>query len=466
MYLLEPLFLASLSLIVGLAHGRDKPLGHEKCLQPLIPEHQEICPSPLSSRREKPTLPKIINNNNNSNQKPLQNINRDEFKLDDEDEYQLPPSWQGPAHCVGEFCMYWNTEIDDGIVLISTARNAWLTANFPIPRSPQVEPTAFYQKQLPGKGVGLIANRTIRKGEIIMERVPTLLIQSKPHVTLDPEIREKLYEAALERLSDSVAQKFMGQYGETVTKKVDKNAFRMVIDGKAKYSDHFSVFPDVSRMNHDCRPNVHYRLTDLTHTTIAVRDIHPGEELTVSYIYGQHVRAERQKQLKETWGFDCACSQCTLPELESMASDARVREIRRLEKEIEDKMATNNGRDVKPEMGGRLVKLYLDERLEAYMAPTYTRAALIYSMFGNEEKALEYAREAVAALDRELGSEAGDVVSMREMLDDLKGHWSWRIKVPPPSPSPSAGAAKKEGKSKQKGTVRRTPGAGKEKPGK
>lgn len=135
-----------------------------------------------------------------------------------------------------------------------------------------------------------------------------------------------------------------------------------------------------------------------------------------------------------------------------MASDARVREIVKLEQEIEDKMARNNGREVKPEMAGRLVKLYLDERLEAYMAPTYTRAALIYSMFGNEEKAVEYAQEAVAALEREYGSHATDGDSMRELLADVRGHWSWAIKVPRPGGN---GATEQK---KKTGGVRRTPG--------
>ncbi|KAK4167209.1 SET domain-containing protein 5 [Cladorrhinum sp. PSN259] len=429
MYLLDLVSFAALVILVGSVQGRDQISASEKCLQPLTQGNQEICPS-LSPKR-KILAPNVLNHD----QKPLSNANRDEFKFgeeDEEDEYELPPGWQGPQHCIGDFCMYWNTDVGDGIALISTQRIAWLAANFPIPQSRQVEPTAYYERQIPGKGVGLIANRTIRKGEIIMERTPTLLIVMKSHVSLDANVREKLYEAALGRLPEQAAQKFMRQYGETIIAKVDKNSFRMPLDGKEPHSEHFAVFPDVSRMNHDCRPNVHYRLSSLTHTSIAVRDINPGEELTVSYIYGRNVRAERQKQLSSIWGFDCTCTQCSLPDLESMASDARVREIRKLEKEIEDKMATNNGRDVRPEMGGRLIQLYLDERLEAYMAPTYTRAALMYSMFGNEEKALEYAKEAVAALEREYGEQAGDVVSMRELLADVKGHWSWSIKVRKP----------------------------------
>lgn len=90
---------------------------------------------------------------------------------------------------------------------------------------------------------------------------------------------------------------------------------------------------------------------------------------------------------------------------------------------------SRRGEDIKPEMGGKLVDMYLEEKLFAYLAPTYVRAALIYSMFGNEAKAKEYAEEAVDALTREYGTHAKDIQSMRELAADVKGHWSWGIKV-------------------------------------
>jgi hypothetical protein len=162
-----------------------------------------------------------------------------------------------------------------------------------------------------------------------------------------------------------------------------------------------------------------------------VRDIPAGEELTISYIYGQALQAERQSQLN-AWGFACSCKQCTLPPREAAASDTRIRQIKALEDEIEAKMTARDnkgGEGVRAEMGGKLVEMYLEERLDAYLGPTYTRAALIYSMFGHEEKAREYAGEAVKALEREYGDAATDGESMRLLREDPKGHWSWGLKV-------------------------------------
>jgi hypothetical protein len=181
-------------------------------------------------------------------------------------------------------------------------------------------------------------------------------------------------------------------------------------------------------------------MANLTHTTVAVRDIPAGEELTVSYIFGKTPRARRLSQLSE-WGFTCQCSQCTLPTRESGASDIRIRLIKELEDEIEKIMGRPGGKGVKPEMAGKLVELYREERLDAYLAPTYTKAALIYSMFGNEERAREYAREAVGALERETGPHAKDIASMERLAENPKAHWSWAIKAT--TGRPGVGAANK-----------------------
>jgi hypothetical protein len=138
--------------------------------------------------------------------------------------------------------------------LITTARNAYLTANSVIPRGVGIEPTAFYEAEVPGKGAGLFANRTIRKGEIIMRRAPAMLIQSTPHLDLDPEVREKLYRDAVDRLPEPTRERFLRQTGDTIYDKVEKNSFRMFVDGDRKQSVHLGLFPEVSKFNHDCRP--------------------------------------------------------------------------------------------------------------------------------------------------------------------------------------------------------------------
>src|SRR5262245_2034236 len=107
----------------------------------------------------------------------------------------------------------------------------------------------------------------------------------------------------------------------------------------------------------------------MAHTAIAVRDIEPEEELTISYIDASLTRAERQERLAD-WGFECACEQCTMSAIEIATSDARLNEIN----EIVHAMDTGST-TVTPEMGSRLVQMYRDERLFLYLGHANTRAA-------------------------------------------------------------------------------------------
>ncbi|KAH6650504.1 hypothetical protein F5144DRAFT_637353 [Chaetomium tenue] len=363
---------------------------------------------------------------------PLLNVKTPEHldKFDDRHEtpqtYTVPPPWKGPEHCHVEFCIFSNPESGEGMSLVTTSRSAFVVATAEMPLSTGLEAGAFYEADIPGKGSGLIANRTIRKGEIIMERPPALLIQAVPHADLEPEVRNEVYQVAVDRLPEPARARFLCQVGSTIYDKIERNSFRIFVDGDRKHSAHLGVFPEVSKFNHDCRPNVHYRLNGLKHTTVAVRDIPAGDELTISYIYGRAPHSTRQSQLRE-WGFACSCQQCTLNTTETGASDNRIRQIKALETEIERIISTRGAAaaELRPEMGGKLVELYRAERLDAYLAPAYTRAALIYAMFGEEERAREYAAEAVAALERETGPGAKDGESMRRLAREPRGHWAW-----------------------------------------
>ncbi|KAL2271348.1 hypothetical protein VTJ83DRAFT_719 [Remersonia thermophila] len=430
----------TLSLLAGLSAAGLAAAFHShvdtttSCLwSPLVREGQATCASPrpvlkqkIQPDEEQPGLGRASQNNTSK-------------------EHALPDPWVGPEKCHGQFCLFFNPKAGDGLSLLTSARIATVAADLPFPLNLGVEPGAIYEAQVPGKGAGLFANRTIRRGEIIMQRTPALLIQSELHIELDPAAREALYKAAVNRMPAASRERFLGQIGDTVYDKVEKNSFRVFVDGENTHSPHLGIYPEVSKMNHDCRPNVHYRLRDITHTSVAVRDIQPGEELTISYIFGKAPRATRLSQL-EDWGFSCSCQQCTLPPKEAGASDSRIRQIQALEDEIETLMSRARGEGIRPEMGAKLVELYLAERLDAYLSPAYTRAALIYSMFGNEERAREYAREAAAALERETGPYARDLESMRELAENPKRHWSWAIKATSGTPVAERPANKTQAK--------------------
>ncbi|KAH9906774.1 hypothetical protein F4778DRAFT_723317 [Xylariomycetidae sp. FL2044] len=328
-------------------------------------------------------------------------------------------AWRGPEKCVGKTCIFSNSEIGGGIVLVTAENHAKAVSEFSEVEEKGKTSQPFEVADIPGKGIGLVATRDIRKGETIMTRVPTMLIEQRPHVQMDPDIRGRLYEAAVARLPASRREGFMGQMGEDIYDKIETNCFQIFTDANDE-SGHLGCFPEISRFNHDCRPNVHYRLNNITHTTVAVRDIRAGDELSISYIDVLQTREKRQYRLSK-WGFNCTCSQCSLPANETRASDARIGAIEKLKKDMEN----FNETVVSAETGAVLVALYEEERLHSYLGHAYTRAALNYALFGEYEKAQEYARTAVEALQREFGPDHGDIKPMRILAEDPKKHWTY-----------------------------------------
>ncbi|RYP10565.1 hypothetical protein DL765_008069 [Monosporascus sp. GIB2] len=305
-----------------------------------------------------------------------------------------------------------------GIVLITSQRNANIVSSLPTALDAhEASPPPFYAADIPGKGVGLIANRTIRRGEFIMVRSPTMMVQVAAHLGLDPENRDMLYKEALSRLPKRAQDSFMSQMGRNIGEKIDMNAFQLYVDGRNESSSHLSCYPEVSRFNHDCRPNVHYRITNTTHMTIAARDISPGEELSISYTGPMLPWHERRLLLNNTWGFNCACSHCSMSADEAAASDARLSTIAQLTADLEN---FSEG-SVTAETGAVLVELYRRERLDIHMGRALTLAALNFALLGEVERAQEYARAAMRAADMA----PTDLDSMKILAENPRAHWTW-----------------------------------------
>lgn len=164
-------------------------------------------------------------------------------------------AWDGPYDCVENYCVYVNSDLNDGMVLVSAETNVHVVDGFPKHKMFQHDIKPFYVAEMPKKGgIGLVANRTIKKGEIIMQTTPAMLIQFGPHLDFDGESRLKLYERASKRLPKKQYDSFMRQYGADEYMKVDRNAFRLFINGENPFSGHLAIYPDVAQMNHDCRP--------------------------------------------------------------------------------------------------------------------------------------------------------------------------------------------------------------------
>lgn len=97
------------------------------------------------------------------------------------------------------------------------------------------------------------------------------------------------------------------------------------------------IYPTICLINHSCLPNSHNNWNDdhKTETIHAIKPIQAGEEITIDYSHGDpsHIR---QQHLRQSFGFDCQCTVCSLPQRELKASDTRRLQTQRLDDKIGD----------------------------------------------------------------------------------------------------------------------------------
>ncbi|KAL2256392.1 hypothetical protein VTK26DRAFT_1742 [Humicola hyalothermophila] len=133
-------------------------------------------------------------------------------------------------------------------------------------------------------------------------------------------------------------------------------------------------------------------------TVWAVRDIEPGEEITITYSATGMPSKERQETLEKVWGFKCQCSLCVSSPEVLNASDTRRERIRSLREEVIT-LAQQGEFNKAVQSAETLFKLVEEEGLTEQMGDMYEVPARLYYHVGNLEKALELARKVKSEID-------------------------------------------------------------------
>ncbi|KAK0717772.1 hypothetical protein B0T26DRAFT_646458 [Lasiosphaeria miniovina] len=357
----------------------------------------------------------------------------------EETDLEPPPSrWEGPHGCAGQYCVFANKGFASGrgIVAITTTQNIQRLKQiekdeYPPDEKPQPDsPPPYVVAAVQGKGLGLLANKTLHRGDTIMKKTPAILVHRAffESVAVAHQPQDALLDSAVALLPPPLRKEFLAQMGGSPSAILATNSFQMDIGGGGGSGDghHYGNFPEVSRLNHDCRANAAFHIgADLAHTTTAARDVDPGAELAISYIDPLLPRAARQQRIRHAWGFACGCALCGSSHKAADKSDARLREIARTEAALADFTDAS----VTARVLGRLVQLYADERLDASVAGAYTLVALNYNMLGDAGRAQRYARLAHEALVIEKGAAHGDLAEMAELARSPRAHFTWRARV-------------------------------------
>jgi hypothetical protein len=321
-----------------------------------------------------------------------------------------------------------------GIFIVSTSTLAYQMLQKPAFTDPEAlirinhhSNPSFTEYEFPGKGRGLVANKTLHRGDQIFASTPLVITNPVSYQLAEAE-RLRLAHRGVDSLPDGSRANFWKLLdhfkGDAVDDRINTNAFDIEIDGEGQYA----VLPEIAMLNHDCRPNAAYFWDEetLSHYVHATQTIYPGEEITITYINNERRRAKRMENLKRNWGFDCSCSSCSAHPEFSAESDARIDQIGSLLKDLDNWTAVSAAT---PEMAETLVSLFEQERLWASMGPIYKTAAEAYSSFGDRYTAIKYARLAAEYLALDKGFRDHDVRDMRNMARNPETSWSWKKRV-------------------------------------
>ncbi|KAK4177469.1 hypothetical protein QBC36DRAFT_327028 [Triangularia setosa] len=287
--------------------------------------------------------------------------------------------------------------------------------------------------------MGLIAKVHIHRGDLIMANTPSLMIDYRAFEELPKEEYRQLQASAVDHLPDLHREHILAlsthdgierTHIERIDKICSTNAFDIDPDNDDEIQDHgfYVVFPEIARMNHDCRPNADYYFDHetLSQYIHAIRDIAPGEELTLSYINPIMKKKARNKKLNRIWGFQCACPLCTQEKPQSEASDNRIQQIKKLVGEFSDWSTDSRAT---PQLAELVLSLYEQEKLWGSMYEAYTWLALEYNAVGEPWTAVKYANKAVEWGIPVVGAKDGDMEQMRRLIVDPWAHWSWLKRV-------------------------------------
>ena len=159
------------------------------------------------------------------------------------------------------------------------------------------------------KGFGLFAARKLKQGELIMSESPSLVFKSDDYDKLDKQQFERhIVDNYLLYMPEDELAEFLTLADAWSPE--SPRIYHIITSNMFNLNDHMAVFLKISRINHSCKPNSYYNFYDGTMNVFAARDIEPNEELTITYLDDFQTKEERQKHLKENYGFECHCELC------------------------------------------------------------------------------------------------------------------------------------------------------------
>ncbi|KAK0188298.1 hypothetical protein F5146DRAFT_660932 [Armillaria mellea] len=201
------------------------------------------------------------------------------------------------------------------------------------------QPYTTYYDRLPfetrhagSKGLGIFARRSIPAGSIILVEHPLIVMPRSSSATLS-DISSLLSEVHPKERTEFMNLANSQPLEDPLKAIMQTN--RLLIDlpvDNPELATHHAVFLKISRCNHSCSPNAHWKWdpASFSLTLEAVRAIGFNEEITIQYIDSSVDREQRLSKLRAWFNFDCLCPSCILPWGSIIHSDFAREELTRL----------------------------------------------------------------------------------------------------------------------------------------
>lgn len=203
---------------------------------------------------------------------------------------------------------------------------------------------------------------------------------------------------------------------------METNSFSCRFDDGATGDNYLCLFPEVSRVNHACRPNANAKFSSKTllMEIRALRDIIPGEEISIAYGQVDLQYEERQKLYTQNWGFACTCELCAASKDAIAESDKRRMRF----KQLHDMLAslTAETYDARRVLNWEKEIIEISERegFEALVAEDMERIAYVYAGLGAHLEAISWAQKAeenILQWKVGPGETSNDLKRLKELLE-------------------------------------------------
>jgi hypothetical protein len=183
--------------------------------------------------------------------------------------------WDNPTAKPTKFCIFSDNKFAEGrgIAILTTPTIAAVIRQMAAFSNPEMiagqndliagpfSPPPYVSHLFPDRGIGLIANRTLERGERIMQETPSFIYNRAIYGMVPEHDRIPMHWNLAYQLPAHTRDELLALHkhhgGDEIDDLMRTNAFgAYYTDGES----HNNVFPRISRFNHDCRPKYDARI--------------------------------------------------------------------------------------------------------------------------------------------------------------------------------------------------------------